>query len=147
MAERLSRRLARGNENVMSIDVFLAQDPDSDAPGPDSLTIEDDERFWALFPHFKRLEEVTGQMIDQYGEAQFSGEARKALLSCLLEARLALSTGTAYSTVQRTEPSDAPGGRPLERAALCELLETLDLLVSLVRLAESEDKYVMFLGD
>ena len=70
----------------MGLNIGVGQSAKTRSHEP-SMALEDDGYFWFLWPHFDRLSAETGQTMDLYGDASFSGESLTAI-----ERALALAT-------------------------------------------------------
>jgi hypothetical protein len=77
----------RGEKQV-SVDIGIG-DGTSMLPvaGEPSLGFINDGYYWFLYPYFEHLRSGTGQYIDLYGDASFSGSALDALDQMLLTVR------------------------------------------------------------
>lgn len=60
--------------------------------GEPSLQLDNDGYYWSLHPLIEKLHEETGQYIDLYGDASFSGASLPALEQMIAEAEKTVQT-------------------------------------------------------
>jgi hypothetical protein len=100
------------------------------------LWLDDHGPYWFLHPLFERLRDQTGQYIDLYGDALFSGDALAALERVVAEAReLVASQPEAWQVHVGTQlsPEQRELYRPAERARMLALLEQWGAVVQRAR--------------
>jgi hypothetical protein len=97
-----------------------------------SLWLSNDGYYWFLHPLFERLHAETGQYIDLYGDASFSGKSMMALERLAADAKKLVRsqpptwrvhTGTQLAPEQKEVYSE------VEKARFMELLVKLDQII------------------
>jgi len=100
------------------------------------LALDDDGYYWFLHPLFGELWTATGQYIDLYGDAAFTGPDLDALERTLTTAR-GLVEGQPESWEVHTGTQTAPVRRevyrPVERAQFLRLLRVLEQVIERAR--------------
>jgi hypothetical protein len=121
----------------MSLDIVVA-DRSSHVPvaSEPPLQLDDDARYWFLHPLFERLRSQTGQYIDLYGDAEFTGADLGALERTLQEARRLVESqpelGTAQAGTKRPKKKrEQPP--PVDRKVMLALLDQWDVIVKRAR--------------
>ena len=124
----------------MALDIGLL---DADGRRDLRLQLDDDALYWSLHPWWARVAEATGQYLDLYGDARFSGDALDVLDAALADAeekahtwpeRQMFPVGTSYKR-------DSAGSwvvarenhEPLERAAVLAALGKFRALIAEAR--------------
>lgn len=134
----------------MALDIYVQ--PKAEAPrigGNYELITQfnDDGYYWFLVPLFENLWKKTGQTIDLYGNATFSGEYLDDLKAVIIEAKQLLvsqpkiwevSTGTQISPVRKEIFST------VTKVGFEELLNKIEMAIEK---AKSENSCVTFWGD
>ena len=132
----------------MSLDIGIGDGSSPQPlPGEPLIQLDNDGPYWFLYPLFERLWTETEQMIDLYGYASFAGDGLTALKRMLAAARTMVKKHPAAWQVHvgtQTAPIRRELYRPVERAALLELLEAW---VRIVERAEELGKPVVCFGD
>lgn len=109
---------------------------------------ENDGYFWFLFPLFNDLAKLTGQRIDLYGDAAFTGDALEALEQTLASARVLVDAQP--DTWERVfkHHSKKTGWRE-ERQLINkqQMIVLLEKLEGAVRKAKAAGRFVIFFGD
>ena len=100
--------------------------------GEPALYLDDDGYYWFLHPLFARLQAETGQYIDLYGDAAFTGPELASLKLMLAEART-LAEAQTHSWQVHVGTQVAPVRRelykPVRRDKLLALLDRWDEVV------------------
>jgi hypothetical protein len=124
----------------MSLDIGIGEnDSFHPLPGEPSLALEDDGYYLFLVPAFTRLWEHTGQAIDPYGDAAFSGRDIRALRRALAEARALVE--------QKPETWIMTMGTTRQRLKRQRFLELLDQWDRICRRAQRTKRRVVCFGD
>jgi hypothetical protein len=118
--------------------------PDPEEPG---LALDDDGYYWYLHPLFEQLHAESGQYINLYGDALFTGNGLDALERMLTHARQLIAsqpktwqvhTGTQIAPLRREIH------KPVNRA---EFLRLIDLWEQVVDRARNTGRSVVCFGD
>ena len=116
------------------------------------VDFEDDGYYWFLYPLFERLAQRTGQLIDLYDGAAFSGPALAALRETIAEAmqlvgtmtdQWDVQTGTEIGSYQNPKPP-TPVYSPVQKGEFERLLRRFGELVDA---AERKKARIVCLGD
>jgi hypothetical protein len=97
-----------------------------------------------MYPFFERLAERTGQFIEPYGDATFSGAQLTELEKAVAEARTAAETLPDSIEVKQVWSSAVPVVETIQRGALVNLLEQLG---EVVRVGQREGRAIICKGD
>lgn len=111
------------------------------------FVLEDDGYYWFLYPLFEKLQGLTTQLIDLYGDAVFSGARLDDLQDMLDEAR-ALVAGQPerwrVHVAMNYPPNHPEGSREVTRAGFEGLFKQFQNVIDDARATGSS---VMFVGD
>ncbi len=133
----------------MSLDVYVSKDPVIVNGGEWTrmFALEDDGYYWFLWPLFEKLHQSTGELIDLYGGAVFSGEKLADLERFVREARdlIAHQPERWRVHVAMNYPPEHPeGSKEVTRAGFEILLEQFQNVLDEARRTTSS---VIFYGD
>lgn len=138
----------------MSLDIGVG-DGKSFVPLPDEprLAFDDDGYLFFLFPFLRSLHHATGEMIDLYDDASFSGDHLDLLQTELRAARVAIDAqpeqwdipiGTQFGPPSTHPPVGKPIISTVEKAVF---LERLDQWERVIRRARETGRPVVCFGD
>ena len=141
----------------MALDIGIGNGTSlSPVKGEPSISLDNDGYYWFLHPLFEDLRTTTGQYIDLYGDASFSGEQLVALEEMLKNARRLVDLQSAiwsvcigYELVPRRKNARSRS-RPKEIMATVEkqrFLAELDKWESIVARAKELNRPVVCFGD
>ena len=136
----------------MSLDIGLANAKTTQPYPSMRIAFDDDGYYWFCFPFFEELQKRTGEMIDLYNGAWFTGgnlAELKTTLARIAEAARAMPPEwdivighSIGSYLAPTPPT--PMSERIEREALLSLIRRFDALVDE---AIREQKWIACLGD
>ena len=136
---------------IMSLDVYVQPKAEMPRIGDESEHIcsfvDDEGYYWFLYPLFEKLREETGEFIDLYGGATFSGVALDALAQTIVEAhKLVDAQPDSWEVVTGviTKPVRKEVRASVNKQQMKMLLAKLEEAVSK---AKTRGAYVTFWGD
>ena len=107
-----------------------------------SVSLENDGYYWYLHPILEDLRAATGQYIDLYGDASFTGENRRALEAALKSVRLLIQLQSdkwnvcigqqlvPYDKLTRSRPHLREVMASVEKSQFLSILNQLDAVVT-----------------
>ncbi len=131
----------------MSLDFMLFDSSlGSTLPGEPSAAVSEPS-YWFLYPFFESLSDLTGQMADIYGYAEFKGGARNTLLAMIGQAEDVVGRQPEEWLLCTGRRTGVDAGPIFERIQRTELLSTLAALRDLVVAAIACGVEVHAVGD
>ena len=133
----------------MTLDIGIAEDDASLYPARDtpSVSFDNDGYYWYLHPLFEDLYQRTGQYIDLYGHAVFSGANLSAFAEMLSNAKDRISQQPDTWDVHigtLTAPERKELYSPVDKYQFLNLIRELDDIASM---AAKMDRRVVCIGD
>ena len=134
----------------MALDIYLQQTALAPRVGDDCELIaqlEDDGYYWFLWPLFEQLQRETGQTIDLYGDAIFSGDNFLKLKTTLTQAEKVIETQPKnwdVSVGKQTFPQQKTLYSTVEKSKFQSILNDLQ---NAVETAQRLGWYLAFWGD
>ncbi len=130
----------------MSLDVYVCKN-EINYPSDWRFALEDDGYYWFLWPLIEKLHQLTGEMIDLYGGAEFAGERLADLERFVQEARELIvhqPKRWRVHVAMNYPPEHSKGLKEVTRAGFAVLLEQFQNVLDEAYLTNSS---VIFAGD